>query len=313
MNRKHAAILLLAATLVGACSTTLGKLRETVSALQEARIDFEYEPSENYFIGRGTSAVIVDSQPMADFNDEAVAARVVYVNLLGRYVEIRAKKATRSSAELGGFVERSYDQQKYIHGFVLFKGVQVGLLASDEVAAYGTPGGFIWITQGALDLCRSEDEVAALIAIQLGHIVLDHSLTCYRLEGEGRILEPTGEHAEWFRGDGRGANFGRLVVTLADGVMQQYYEPAYNLEAERYATLALLQAGYEPRAVVAVLMAMSLERQRTQQDWLKRQSDIDARIASVAHFISDHEMQVAPSWNNNAANRQNRFNHAMGR
>lgn len=299
--------------LLAACTTTLGKLSETVSALKEAKAIDHYEPSEEYYVGRGASAVVVDSQPMADFSDEATAERVVYLNLLGKYLEIKAKKATRSSEKLGGFVERSYEQQVRVNDTVLFKGVQVGLLASDEVAAYGTPGGFIWITQGALDLCRSEDEVAALIAIQLGHIVLDHPMTCYREQNEGRILEPTGEHAEWFRGDGLGANFGRLVVTLADGITNEYYDSTYNLEAERYATLALLQAGYEPRAVVSVLTAMSLARQQTQQDWLTRQSDLDARVASAAQFIADHEMQVHSSWKTGASARQQRFNEVMAR
>lgn len=308
---KHVPIVL-AVLVVSACCSFVCKIRHTVGALQEAVLADRYEPSENYYIGRGASAVIVDSQPMADFSDEATADRIVYLNRVGGFVEATSKRVTRSSERLGGFVERSYDQQERVNESVLYKGVQIGLLADEEVAAYGTPGGFIWITQGALDLCHNEDEVAALISIQLAHMVLEHPLTCYRLEDEGRILEPTGEHAAWFAGDGVGANFGRLVVTLADAIRDEYYETPYNLEAESYATLALLQAGYEPRAVVSVLTAMSLERQQTQQHWLKRQSDIDARVAITAKFIADHEMQVHPSWLTGAPARQKRFDEVMG-
>ncbi|MEZ5992542.1 MAG: M48 family metalloprotease [Planctomycetota bacterium] len=313
MSRLQASIIVLVVSGLAACSTTFEKLAMTVSALEEAKVSDQLEPSESYNIGRAASAVIVDSQPMANFSDEATADRIVYLNLIGGYVEATSKRVTRSSGELGSFVERSYDQQERVDESVLYKGVQIGLLADEDVAAYGTPGGFIWITQGALDLCRNEDEVAALISIQLAHIVLEHPLTCYRLEDEGRILEPTGDHAAWFAGNGLGANFGRLVVTLADAISYEYYETPYNLEAESYATLALLQAGYEPRAVVSVLTAMSLERQQTQQDWLKRQSDLDARVASAAQFIADHEMQVHPSWKTGAPARQQRFNEVMAK
>ncbi|MCA8911563.1 MAG: M48 family metalloprotease [Planctomycetes bacterium] len=301
---------------MGLCACTLTyRLNESVDGLQAAMIADNLESSEDYYAGRGVSAVIVDEHPMADLDDEKVAERVVYMNELAGYLNAVSRGTTRSAAKLGASVTRTSEQQEHVDGIVLFRGVRVGLLADDEVACFATPGGFIWITQGALNLCRGEDELAALIAIQLGHAILDHPLTNYRVEFGGLIADPEGKRAEWFHNYSVGSNFGRLSITLGEGIMDRYYNTPYNLEADHYAALVLPQAGYEPRALVSLLNTLSIARQVQPGvgDWLERQNDLDARVVSTARFIGDHEMQVAASWYDKAAERQTSFDLTMGR
>jgi len=307
-------LMLLAFLLLMGCSVRSSILSETVRALEEARLADQLESSEHYYIGRAASAVVVDAHPLADLKTEAGGARLVYLNLLGRCIEAGSRDVTRSATRLGNFVKRSADQQAEVDNLVLFKGVQVGLLAGEQVAMFATDGGFIWLSRGALELCSTEDELAALLAMQLGHVLLNHPMECYRVGHGGRIIDPTGERADWFVGDSSGANFGRLAISLADDLMEIYYASPYNLEADRFAALSLLQNGYEPRALVALLARMAALRFDSKAgDWLQRQTELDARVASLASFIDEHEMRVAPSWADKADFRHSRFTRAMDR
>lgn len=307
-------LMLLAFLLLMGCSVRSSILSETVRALEEARLADQLESSEHYFFGRAASAVVVDAHPLADLKTEAGGARLVYLNLLGRCIEAGSRDVTRSATRLGSFVKRSAEQQAEVDNLVLFKGVQVGLLEGAEVAMFATDGGFIWLSQGALDLCSTEDELAALLAMQLGHVLLNHPMECYRAGHGGRIIEPTGERADWFNGDSSGANFGRLAISYADDLMGSYYPSPYNFEADRFAALTLLQTGYEPRALAVLLTRMAAKRFDSKAgDWLQRQSDLDARVANLAAFIDEHAMRVASTWADKSEFRQARFAGAMGR
>ena len=56
---------------MGLCACTLTyRLNESVDGLQAAMIADNLESSEDYYAGRGVSAVIVDEHPMADLDDE---------------------------------------------------------------------------------------------------------------------------------------------------------------------------------------------------------------------------------------------------
>ncbi len=61
-----------------------------------------------------------------------------------------------------------------------YKGYFVAILDTDEINALATPGGHIFITRGLLKCTDSEDAVAAIIAHELSHIQLNHSIAAIR-------------------------------------------------------------------------------------------------------------------------------------
>ncbi len=46
----------------------------------------------------------------------------------------------------------------------------------DTKNAYGVPGGFVYATMGMIELCESEEELAAVVAHELGHIAARHGI-----------------------------------------------------------------------------------------------------------------------------------------
>lgn len=61
-----------------------------------------------------------------------------------------------------------------------YRGYHVIVVHSDDLNALSTPGGHIFITDGLLKICKSEDEVAAVIAHEIAHIQLKHSINLIR-------------------------------------------------------------------------------------------------------------------------------------
>ena len=54
------------------------------------------------------------------------------------------------------------------------------ILDSTEVNAFASPNGYIYITTGLLDIIESDDELAFIIAHEMGHIEKKHSVINYR-------------------------------------------------------------------------------------------------------------------------------------
>lgn len=75
-------------------------LSEGVGALEKAKVADSYDPSEEYYIGRGVSAVIIDKYPPVEARDKRTERQITYVNEMAGYVEAATKGVTRSAMRL---------------------------------------------------------------------------------------------------------------------------------------------------------------------------------------------------------------------
>jgi predicted Zn-dependent protease len=55
-----------------------------------------------------------------------------------------------------------------------FKGYKFGILSSDDINAFAAPGGFVFVTTGAIKQMQNEDELAGVLAHEIAHINLRH-------------------------------------------------------------------------------------------------------------------------------------------
>ncbi len=125
-------------------------------------------------------------------------------------------------------------------------GYHFKVLKNDEINAFALPGGFIYVNSGLLIKTSGDDEVAAVLAHEVGHIVARHSIK--KLQGVmgyslARILMVVVPQA------------GEVGAT-ADAVFTEIilgYGREDELLADRLGARYAKLAGYNPRAMISFL------------------------------------------------------------
>ena len=123
------------------------------------------------------------------------------------------------------------------------------VLDDDSINAYSAPGGYIFITQGAVLAAKDEAELAAVLAHEIAHISQRHivrELNIHGVESSGlagitRFLGASGDTAR------------AAVSQVVDKAMMILFQSGYKiedeLEADHVATLLLAETGYDPLAL----------------------------------------------------------------
>jgi len=188
-------------------------------------------PEQEYYIGRAVTAQVLQTYPALD-QPQANA----YLNLLGQSLAV--------------FSERPET----------FGGYHFLLLDSDEINAFAGPGGLILVTRGMLRCCESEDELAAVLAHEIGHVENKHGLSAIK---QSRLTEAftviAAESAKQF-GDEELASLTREFEGSVSDVVMTLTTSGYSRTQEREADTAavelLRRAGYPPTAMLTMLRRM---------------------------------------------------------
>lgn len=146
--------------------------------------------------------------------------------------------------------------------------LSVHVLDHGMVNAFALPGGYIVFFRGLIDKAGSPEEVAAVFAHEMGHVV-SRDPTRHALRSAGSI----GVLGLLF-GDFAG---GAIVLFLAEQLIEAQYSQKAEAAADDYAQKLLLQAGIPPSA-----LGDMFER------FLKRSGDAEG---VMAHFLSHPDLK----------------------
>lgn len=120
----------------------------------------------------------------------------------------------------------------------------VKILEDDEVNAFSTVGGYIYLDEGLLDFVQSDDELAGVIGHETGHIERRHAVNLNNratllniLFGIGSLFSPLIYQ------------FGQLAEAGIVARMQRDDE----FQADAYGLLLMSRAGYDPDAMVTFM------------------------------------------------------------
>ncbi len=237
-------------------------------------------PEQEYYIGRAVGAtVLAKYEPY----DEKRANE--YINTLGQALALASDKPET------------------------FGGYRFLIIDSDEINAFAAPGGLIFISRGMLRLCRTEDDVAAVLAHEIGHVQHAHGLRAIksgRLSSAFAILAI--ESARQLGGSEL-----RDLVNAFDGSIEDIsttmMNSGYSRRLEREADVAcvtiLKRVGYDPNSLVRVLDEMAKQLKPGGLDFAKTHPDPNDRIKDIRRLIGATSVTPAP------ATRQKRFEKAL--
>jgi predicted Zn-dependent protease len=157
-----------------------------------------------------------------------------------------------------------------------------GVLETPEVAAYSAPGGYIFITRGALSLCRDEAELAGVLAHEAAHVALNHGINAVKNAKDTDILL-TGAKTQ----SEAVAQFGQLVDAAVDVTLVKGYSRAQESEADKEAVKYLIDSGYDPAGLRRFLERMQAST-GTGGGLMSTHPGTPERIAAVSKQIGTH-------------------------
>jgi predicted Zn-dependent protease len=153
-----------------------------------------------------------------------------------------------------------------------YNGYHVMLLDSDEINAFATPGGHIFITRGLFSSANSEDALAAVIAHEISHIQMRHSVKAITTNRITRAImasaDPAAEKAEQIANvtglDLHSVTeiFGESAGDMVSALVNYGYAQVQEFNADYTAVGLLAAAGYNPGGLTDMLR----ELEKSQKD-----------------------------------------------
>ncbi len=111
------------------------------------------------------------------------------------------------------------------------------------VNAFAAPGGFIFISTGMLNFLESEDELAFVLAHEIGHIELDHGLNAVIQKTSGDLFK------KGAGGMGMSDSFFGGMIDFAENG----YSKDLEMEADGRGAILAVRAGYDVNAALNVI------------------------------------------------------------
>jgi predicted Zn-dependent protease len=236
----------------------------------------DFTDEQKLYTGRGVAANLLNSYELSDN-----AALETYVGQVGQVLAQASGKANLP----GGW------------HFVLIKDA--------DPDAFAAPGGIILVSEGLVKLCQSEDELAGVLAHEIGHVALDHPMQAINASNRKNALVSLASFAveAGTQGkEGSQAMQGQFKSVLGDvgKAVSQGYDRDKEKEADAESVRICTELGYDPRGLKRVL-----ER-------LKKGDHSHGDPAERAKLVEEAAYALEPVPHEDAV-RTERFKKALGR
>jgi predicted Zn-dependent protease len=290
--RKLVSLLILATLglLVTACASmdlSVGNVMAIGQGVQQyqAAEQTEFTPEQEYYIGRAVAADILSTRKVYDNK-----AATDYLNVMERALAIYSEKPET------------------------FGGYHVLIMDSDEINAFSAPGGLILVTRGLLRCAQNEDEVAAILAHETSHVVLQHGLNAIKQARKTEALKNLGVATANTVG---GSNVQQLTGIFKDSIgdivhtlVDKGYSRDQEFQADQMALQIMRNAGYDPRAFEGMLKVMESRLKSGGLDFAKTHPNPEDRIQKVDATLAGEPAVTTPP--QAQAARQARYQAALG-
>jgi predicted Zn-dependent protease len=197
----------------------------------------EMSPEDSYYLGRAVAANILTRYRLYTLSP----ALTLYLNEICSAITIN-----------------SLDPN-------LYNGYHVMILDNQEINAFATPGGHIFITRGMLGALNTEDTLAAVFAHEIAHIQLNHSVEIIKEMKVTQELTAVADRAARIATreaslSARKMYFGNSVREMVTTLVRNGYSRDQEFAADTYALELLAKAGYTPSSMVDVLNILQKSR-----------------------------------------------------
>lgn len=172
------------------------------------------------------------------------------------------------------------DRQDYIYQFYVIK--------SDELNAFTTPGGKIYVYTGLLDRMKKDEEIAFVLAHEIGHCAARHVVKKFQAALGYNLLGSI----VLSQIEGSGAGVSAQAVNMSAGVLSNLVFSAYGrqdeLQADSLGLKYMILAGYDPQGAVDALAVLEAGSKGPDiPEILRTHPHLEKRIQQVKAIMPD--------------------------
>ena len=233
----------------------------------------------------------------ADVAAEVAFGREISARILGRYKPYNDPDLIKYVNLVGLSLVRSTNRPELEYHFMI--------LNTKEVNAYAAPGGYVFVTTGAMQLMKDESELAGVLAHEIGHVTEMHVVKELKIKGADDSV--TSGLAQLVGGntDSARAAFAQAVDKGLDMIFKDGYKREDEMQADKTSVIVCALGGYDASG-----LARYLDRTRALKEKVpdpdQTHPTADARITQINEVIATNGMDTS-----NTGSHQQRFAAAM--
>jgi len=214
-------------------------------------------PEQEYYIGRAVAANILKTYSLY----KGSPALTAYLNRICGAIVINSPKPD------------------------IYKGYHVAILDSREINAFATSGGHIFITRGLISSANTEDALAGVIAHEIAHIQLQHSIKAIRSSRITQALLVTGASAagavSGYDVNEMTSIFNESVGDIVGTLVNNGYSQMQEFDADAKALSLLAGAGYNPSGLIDMLKELEKKQKGVSGGFNKTHPSPERRRSSA--------------------------------
>lgn len=173
------------------------------------------------------------------------------------------------------------------------------VLDTDEVNAYAAPGGYIFITKGALKYMKDESELAGVIAHEVAHITERHVVKELKIKGNDEV--GAAELARLIGGSSESARaaFGQAVDKGLELIYKDGYKKEDEMQADKTSVTISALSGYDPTGLSRYLERIKPVKEKNPPPSDSTHPTFDARTLQISDAIKNDGINYSALAKNN--------------
>src|SRR3989338_6593717 len=156
----------------------------------------------------------------------------------------------------------------------------IKVIDKDLLNAVSLPGGYIYVFKGLIDKVDNDDQLAGVIAHEVGHITAKHAVK--RIQNAYGALILQGLATQSTAQVAKGVNFALTSLFIEHSQEDEF-------QSDRLSVKYLKKAGYDPRAIIKFLEKLKKEQEDTplrQYSYWRTHPFVSQRISVVNQEIT---------------------------
>ena len=217
--------------------------------------------------------------------------RGVSAKILGKYPILRDEGTVRYISQIGTGISAQLGRPELRYYF--------GILDTDDINAFAAPGGYIFVTRGALILMSNEAQLAGVLAHELAHVDQKHIVRKLKLQSTDRSL--TSGIAQVLGGASLSAKIAleRLNDLAFKMLMEEGLSKEDEADADQKALEMLMSTGYDLQSYLDYLLSLKPYLEQGQAKVLsKTHPTIEFRYNNLHEFITKNNLEKFQGKNN---------------